>query len=86
MTDIAATGQDYTLDSELMEPCRHIIEPQPEAFRSAGALSPRWRSRPTPARRPGCSRCSQNRCCGSAVRSCSVVGRAVAQRTRGRRG
>ena len=40
MTDIAATGQDYTLDPELMEPCRPIIEPQPEAFRSAGAVSP----------------------------------------------
>ena len=86
MTDIAATGQDYTLDPELMEPCRHIIEPQLEAFRSAALSAPRWRSRPTPARRPGCSRCSQNRCCGSAVRSCSVMGRAVAQRTPGRRG
>jgi uncharacterized protein (TIGR03086 family) len=36
----AATGQDYTLDPDLMEPCRQIIEPQVEAFRSAGALGP----------------------------------------------
>ena len=36
----AATGQDYTLDPELIGPCRRIIEPQLEAFRSAGALGP----------------------------------------------
>jgi uncharacterized protein (TIGR03086 family) len=35
-----ATGQDYTLDPELMEACRQVIEPQLEAFRSAGALGP----------------------------------------------
>jgi uncharacterized protein (TIGR03086 family) len=35
-----ATGQDYTLDPELMQACRQIIEPQLEAFRSAGALGP----------------------------------------------
>ena len=33
-----ATGQDYTLDPKLIERCRQIIEPQLEAFRSAGAL------------------------------------------------
>ena len=36
----AATGQDYALDPHLMEACREIIEPQVEAFRSAGALGP----------------------------------------------
>ena len=36
----AATGQDDTLDPELMEPCRQVIEPQLGAFRSAGALGP----------------------------------------------
>jgi len=35
-----ATGQDYALDPELMEACRQIIEPQLDAFRSAGALAP----------------------------------------------
>ncbi|MBV9204315.1 MAG: TIGR03086 family protein [Actinobacteria bacterium] len=35
-----ATGQDYTLDPKLIEPCRQVIEPQLEAFRSAGALGP----------------------------------------------
>jgi len=35
-----ATGQDYALDPHLMEACRQIIEPQLEAFRSAGALGP----------------------------------------------
>ena len=35
-----ATGQDCTLDPELMEACRQITEPQLEAFRSAGALGP----------------------------------------------
>ena len=35
-----ATGQDYTLDPELMQACRQVIEPQLEAFRSAGALGP----------------------------------------------
>lgn len=33
-----ATGQDYTLDADLMEACRQVIEPQLEAFRNAGAL------------------------------------------------
>jgi len=41
-----ATGQDYTLDPELMQACRHVIEPQLEAFRSAGALGPEM---PVPA-------------------------------------
>ena len=36
----AATGQDYTLDPELMQACQQIIEPQLDAFRSAGALAP----------------------------------------------
>ena len=35
-----ATGQDYALDPTLMDACRQIIEPQLEAFRSAGALGP----------------------------------------------
>ena len=35
-----ATGQDYALDSELMEACQQIIEPQLDGFRSAGALAP----------------------------------------------
>jgi uncharacterized protein (TIGR03086 family) len=35
-----ASGQDYTLDPQLMEACQQIIEPQREAFRSAGALGP----------------------------------------------
>jgi uncharacterized protein (TIGR03086 family) len=35
-----ATGQDYTLDPELMKSCQQVIEPQLEAFRSAGALAP----------------------------------------------
>lgn len=35
-----ATGQDYALDPHLMEACGQIIEPQLEAFRSAGALGP----------------------------------------------
>ncbi len=35
-----ATGQEHALDPELMEACRQIIEPQLEAFRSAGALAP----------------------------------------------
>ena len=35
-----ATGQDYALDPELMQACRQVIEPQLEAFRSAGALAP----------------------------------------------
>ena len=34
-----ATGQDYTLDPHLVD-LRQIIEPQLEAFRSAGALGP----------------------------------------------
>jgi uncharacterized protein (TIGR03086 family) len=36
----AATGQDSTLDPDLMEACREIIEPQLDAFRSAGAFAP----------------------------------------------
>jgi uncharacterized protein (TIGR03086 family) len=36
----AATGQDSALDPELMKACQQIIEPQPDAFRSAGALAP----------------------------------------------
>ena len=35
-----ATGQDATLDAGLMQACRAVIEPQLEAFRSAGALGP----------------------------------------------
>jgi len=35
-----ATGQDYALDPELMQACTKIIEPQLDAFRSAGALAP----------------------------------------------
>ena len=35
-----ATGQGYALDPELMQACRQIIEPQLDAFRSAGALGP----------------------------------------------
>ena len=35
-----ATGQDYTFDLRLMEACRQVIEPQLDAFRSAGALGP----------------------------------------------
>ena len=35
-----ATGQPYALDPRLMDACREIIEPQLEAFRSAGALGP----------------------------------------------
>jgi uncharacterized protein (TIGR03086 family) len=35
-----ATGQDYALDPQLMEACQQIIEPQLEAFRTAGALGP----------------------------------------------
>ena len=36
----AGTGQDYTLDPELIEACQQIIEPQIDAFRSAGAFAP----------------------------------------------
>ena len=35
-----ATGQHYALDPKLMQACQQIIEPQLEAFRSAGALGP----------------------------------------------
>jgi uncharacterized protein (TIGR03086 family) len=35
-----ATGQDYALDPQLMQACQQVIEPQLEAFRSAGALGP----------------------------------------------
>jgi len=39
--DLAAgTGQDYTLDPELIEAGQQIIEPQLDAFRSAGAFGP----------------------------------------------
>jgi uncharacterized protein (TIGR03086 family) len=34
----AATGQDYSLDPQLMQACQQAIEPQLVAFRSAGAL------------------------------------------------
>jgi uncharacterized protein (TIGR03086 family) len=34
-----ATGQDYTLDPELMQSCQQIIEPQLDAFRAAGAIA-----------------------------------------------
>jgi uncharacterized protein (TIGR03086 family) len=36
----AATGQDYALDAKLMQACRQVIEPQLEAFRSAGVFAP----------------------------------------------
>jgi uncharacterized protein (TIGR03086 family) len=35
----AATGQDTTLDPDLMEACRQVIAPQLELFRRAGALA-----------------------------------------------
>jgi uncharacterized protein (TIGR03086 family) len=35
-----ATDQDNVLDPQLVQECRQIIEPQVEAFRSAGALGP----------------------------------------------
>jgi uncharacterized protein (TIGR03086 family) len=35
----AATGQDTALDADLMRACQEVIEPQLEAFRSAGALA-----------------------------------------------
>src|SRR5215469_12258863 len=35
-----ASGQDYELDPQLVLECRQVIEPQVEAFRSAGALGP----------------------------------------------
>ena len=35
-----ATGQEYALDPELMQACQQIIEPQVDAFRTAGALAP----------------------------------------------
>ena len=35
-----ASGQHYALDPQLMQACQQIIEPQLEAFRSAGALGP----------------------------------------------
>jgi uncharacterized protein (TIGR03086 family) len=34
-----ATGQDATLDADLMEACRQVIRPQLEFFRRAGALA-----------------------------------------------
>jgi len=34
------TGQDATLDPELVAACRAVIEPQLEGFRAAGALGP----------------------------------------------
>jgi uncharacterized protein (TIGR03086 family) len=33
-----ATGQDTTLDPELVEACTQMLEPQVEAFRAAGAI------------------------------------------------
>ena len=37
--DLAAgTGQDTTMDPQLMEACREVIEPQLELFRGAGAF------------------------------------------------
>jgi len=35
----AATGQDTTLDADLLQACREVVEPQVEAFRDAGALA-----------------------------------------------
>src|SRR5215470_11357200 len=35
-----ATGQDASLDADLMDACRQVIEPQADAFRGAGALGP----------------------------------------------
>jgi uncharacterized protein (TIGR03086 family) len=35
-----ATGQGYAIDHGLMAACREIIEPQVDAFRTAGALGP----------------------------------------------
>src|SRR5215472_5923795 len=35
----AATGQDTTLDADLLQACREVVEPQVEAFRGAGALA-----------------------------------------------
>jgi uncharacterized protein (TIGR03086 family) len=35
----AATGQDTTLDADLMQACWEVIEPQLEAFRGAGAIA-----------------------------------------------
>lgn len=34
-----ATGQDATLDADLIRACQEVIEPQLEAFRAAGALA-----------------------------------------------
>jgi uncharacterized protein (TIGR03086 family) len=34
------TGQDATLDPELVAACREVIEPQLDGFRAAGALGP----------------------------------------------
>ena len=35
-----ASGHDYARDPQLLEACQQLIEPQLEAFRSAGALGP----------------------------------------------
>ena len=35
-----ATGQDTTLDPELVDACAQVLEPQVEAFRAAGAVGP----------------------------------------------
>ncbi len=35
-----ATGQDTTLDPALVDACLEVVEPQVEAFRSAGVLGP----------------------------------------------
>lgn len=34
-----ATGQDATLDADLMEACHQVLQPQLEFFRRAGALA-----------------------------------------------
>jgi hypothetical protein len=34
-----ATGQDTTLDADLMAACRQVVEPQLELFRGAGAFA-----------------------------------------------
>jgi uncharacterized protein (TIGR03086 family) len=41
-----ATGQDTSLDPELVEACAQVLEPQVEAFRAAGAIGPAVASGP----------------------------------------
>jgi uncharacterized protein (TIGR03086 family) len=41
-----ATGQDTSLDPELVEACTQVLEPQVEAFRAAGAIGPAVASGP----------------------------------------